>query len=145
MSGQKNKVFLDTNILVYAYDLSAGIKREIARKTVLDLWQSRAGLISTQVLQEFSAAVLSKIPRPLGLETVKNVVDDLLHWEVVVNDGRSVLAALDVQSKHRLSFWDALIIQAALRGGAAVLCSEDFTDGRVIEGVRVMNPFAASR
>jgi len=144
MSAPRNKVFVDTNVLVYAYDRSAGSKRETARETVMELWRNRRGLISTQVLQEFSAAVLSKIPRPLGLETVKNVVDDLLHWEVVVNDGRSVLAALDVQFRHRLSFWDALVVQAAVRGGAAVLCSEDFSDGRVFEGVRVMNPFSAS-
>jgi predicted nucleic acid-binding protein len=145
MSAPRNKVFVDTNILVYAYDRSAGAKRETARETVMELWSSRRGLLSTQVLQEFAAAALGKIPKPLALEDLRVVIADLLHWEVVVNDGASVLEAASIQARYRLSFWDALIVQAAVRGGAAVLCSEDFTDGRVMEGVRVMNPFAASR
>jgi predicted nucleic acid-binding protein len=141
MRGVKNKVFIDTNVLIYAYDLSAGDKHAIAKEVVLDIWNERRGVLSTQVLQEFTVAVTSKIARPIDFETVKIIISDFLLWDVVVNNGHSILEAVEIQSKHRLSFWDALIVQAARKGGAGVLLTEDLSDGRVIEGVRIKNPF----
>ena len=139
MSG--GKVFVDTNILVYAHDTSSGSKGLKAREILLDLWESRRGVLSTQVLQEFYIVVTRKIPKPLEPGRARDIVESLLHWDVVVNDPEAVLEAIDLSEKHGLSFWDALVVQAAVVAGAEVLLSEDLNPGQVIEGVRVENPF----
>ena len=139
MSG--DKTFLDTNIVIYAYDASAGLKHEIARQIMTELWTSGNGILSTQVLQEFYVNVTRKIPKPLDLDLAGQIVADLLKWDVVVNGGDSILDAIDIQKRHNFSFWDAMIISSAVTGGAATLLSEDLTDGQIIGGVAIRNPF----
>ena len=139
MSGAKT--FLDTNIVIYAYDASAGLKHEIARQIMTDLWTSGNGILSTQVLQEFYVNVSRKIPKPLDLDLARQIVADLLKWDVVVNGGDSILDAIDIQKRHNFSFWDAMIISSAVTGGAVTLLSEDLTDGQIIGGVTIRNPF----
>jgi predicted nucleic acid-binding protein len=139
MSGAKT--FLDTNIVIYAYDASAGLKHEIARQIMTDLWTSGNGILSTQVLQEFYVNVTRKIPKPLDLDLARQIVADLLKWDVVVNGGDSILDAIDIQKRHNFSFWDAMIISSAVSGGAVTLLSEDLTDGQIIGGVTIRNPF----
>lgn len=141
MPGSKDRLFLDTNILLYAYDPSAAEKHAIAKGICRDLWEKRLGLLSTQVLQEFYVAGTTKIARPINSDLAKMIIADLLCWDVVVNDGDSLLEAIDIQKKRKISFWDALIVQAAVRGRAKWILSEDFTDGQVIEGVTIINPF----
>ena len=99
------------------------------------------GLISTQVLQEFSVTVIKKIPKPLASEMVKQIISDLLKWEVIINDGDAILEALDIQARHGSSFWDALIIQAARRGNAKLLYSEDLQHGQRFGDLTIQNPF----
>ena len=135
------RIFLDTNVLVYAHDRSAGEKHEIARDTLLDLWESGKGILSTQVLQEFFTCVTRKITKPVGSASARQIIEDLLKWTVIVNDGDSILAAIDFFNRYKLSFWDSMIVQAAVRGGADVLLSEDLSDGQTIHGVRISNPF----
>jgi predicted nucleic acid-binding protein len=139
MSGAKT--FLDTNIVIYAYDASAGLKHEIARQIMTDLWTSGNGILSTQVLQEFYVNLTRKIPKPLDLDLARQIVADLLKWDVVVNGGDSILDAIDIQKRHNFSFWDAMIISSAVTGGAVTLLSEDLTDGQIIGGVAIRNPF----
>jgi predicted nucleic acid-binding protein len=139
MSGAKT--FLDTNIVIYAYDASAGLKHEIARQIMTDLWTSGNGILSTQVLQEFYVNVTRKIPKPLDLDLARQIVSDLLKWDVVVNGGDSILDAIDIQKRHNFSFWDAMIISSAVTGGAVTLLSEELTDGQIIGGVTIRNPF----
>jgi len=134
------RCFVDTNILVYAHDASAGPKHDRARELVEGLWQSRAGVVSTQVLQELSVNVRKKALKPLGLEATRELVSDYLAWHVVVNDGDAVVAALDLEKRYRVSFWDALIIHAAQAAGVDVLYSEDLSDGQRYGDVRVVNP-----
>jgi predicted nucleic acid-binding protein len=136
------KTFLDTNILIYAYDTSAGDKHQKARYLLTGLWESGLGMVSTQVLQEFHVTVTRKIPKPLDLATAREIIADFLTWDVVVNDGDAILKAIDVQEKHRFSFWDSMVIAAAITGGAAVLLTEDLSDGQKIGGVEIRNPFA---
>jgi len=136
-----DKIFLDTNVLVYAYDLSAGRKRDVATGLVADLWKNRNGILSTQVLQEFYVSVTKKIPCPISATTAKTLIEDLLLWEIVPIDGEIILMAIDLQARYVFSFWDALIISAALRGGACRLLSEDLQDGRSVEGLTIENPF----
>lgn len=135
------KVFLDTNIVVYAYDVSAGDKHRIAEDIVDGLWRSGVGIISVHVLTEFFVTVATKIPNPIDKDTAKEIVRDFLKWDVVVNDGESVLKAIDIHQRYQYSFWDSMIIQAAIKGNATVLLSEDLSDGQVINGLRIKNPF----
>jgi predicted nucleic acid-binding protein len=133
--------FVDTNILVYGHDSSAGHKHERAAQILLDLWETGLGILSTQVLQEFLVTVTTRIPRPLGLDQAEGIIKDLLLWNVVVNDSRAILSAIDLQRRHRYTFWDSLIIQAAISGRAAVLLSEDLQGGQVIDSLKIVNPF----
>ncbi len=137
MSG---KCFVDTNILVYAHDLTQGAKHERARALVQELWDSRDGVISTQVLQELCVGLRRKAARPLSAEEMRKLIEDYSSWEIVVNTAESVLEALDIEVRHKISFWDALIVQAAESAGAEVLYSEDLADGHTYGSVRVMNP-----
>lgn len=136
-----DKVFADTNILIYAYDLSAGEKHKIAKGIVMDLWDSGLGLLSTQVLQEFFVTVTQKIPKPLNVKAAQGIVRDFLKWDVVVNNGESILEAIEIQKQHGFSFWDSMIIEAAIRGGAAILLTEDLSHGQVINDLKIKNPF----
>ena len=136
-----DKVFLDSNVLVYAHDISAGAKHEIARATMSELWDQGSGVLSSQVLQEWFVIVTGKIPKPVEVSTARRIVEDLLSWEVVVNDGSSVLAAVDIHQRLGFSFWDSLILQAALRAGASRLLTEDLKHGQRVDGLRIENPF----
>lgn len=134
--------FVDTNILMYAHDTSTGAKHARARALVEELWRTRSGAVSTQVLQELAVNLQRKARRPLGPAKTREIVVDYLAWDVVVNTGESTLEALEIQERHRVSFWDALVIQAAERSGASVLYSEDLANGQVYGSVKVVNPFS---
>ena len=137
------RCFVDTNILMYAHDASTGAKHDRALALVEALWQSRAGVVSTQVLQELAVNLRKKAKRALDPKATRDVVADYLTWHVVVNNGESILVALDLESRYRVSFWDALVLQAAQASGAEVLYSEDLSDGQYYGSVRVVNPFAS--
>ena len=136
-----DRAFLDTNIIVYAYDISNDEKHDKAVKIIEDLWASGLGVISTQVLQEFFFNVTKKIPHPLGVKAARDIIKDFLKWDVVVNNGDSVIDAIEIHRKYKYSFWDSLIVTSAVRGSANFLLSEDFSNGQVIEGLTVRNPF----
>jgi len=135
------KTFLDTNIVVYAHDRTSGEKYKIAKEIFEKLWKERRGILSTQVLQEFFYIATIKIRDPLSLLKAKEVVEKLLHWQVVVNDGRNILQAIEIHKKYKYSFWDSLIVQAAISGEAEVLLTEDLQNGQVIDSVKIVNPF----
>jgi predicted nucleic acid-binding protein len=138
-----DKFFVDTNILVYAHDRSAGLKHERARQLVEHLWNSGQGVLSTQVLQELCINLRRKIARPLPMEEVRQIIQDYLSWEIVVNTPASVLQALEIEVRYQTSFWDALILQAAESSGAAVLYSEDLAAGQKYGAVEVVNPLTS--
>jgi predicted nucleic acid-binding protein len=135
------RTFIDTNILIYAYDATAGQKHTAAANLLIDLWRSRLGLVSTQVLQEFFVNVVRKIPKPIDNRIAQEIVKDLLKWQVVVVTGDSILDAIDLSSRYRYSFWDAMIIESAIRGNARILMTEDLQNGQEIGGVTITNPF----
>ena len=135
-----DKYFLDTNILVYAHDTAAGAKHIRARALVEELWRERTGVVSTQVLQELCASLRRKAGRPVDLKTAREIVSDYLSWDVVTNTGQSILEALELEQRYRISFWDALVVQASESSGAAVLYSEDLSHGQTYGTVRVVNP-----
>jgi predicted nucleic acid-binding protein len=135
-----DKCFVDTNILFYAHDRESGPKRERARALVDSLWTSGYGVLSTQVLQEFCFSLERKVRPPLSFGEVRRRIENYLIWEIVVNTGQSVLGALEIETRYKVSFWDALIVHAAQASGADILYSEDLNDGQVYGSVRVVNP-----
>jgi predicted nucleic acid-binding protein len=132
--------FVDTNILIYAHDVDADDRHWRARKLVSELWASGLGMLSTQVLSEFYVNVTRKIPAPLDPATARELIEPYLTWQVQTLGPGSVLMASEIQQRHRISYWDALIIHAAASGGASVLYSEDLKAGQIIEGVTIINP-----
>jgi predicted nucleic acid-binding protein len=139
-----DKCFVDTNILVYGHDRSAGGKHKAAQALLEGLWDSGRGVLSTQVLQEFCVNLRRKAGRPLSGDEIVRLIQDYSSWEMVVNTPQSIVHALDVEGRYKISFWDALIVQAAESSGAAILYSEDLADGQRYGSVRVVNPFTAS-
>jgi predicted nucleic acid-binding protein len=137
-----DRCFVDTNVLVYAHDARAGHKHDRARDIVEQLWHDRAGVLSTQVLQELYVS-LRKAPKPLTAPDARQVLTNYLGWQVVVNNGDSVLEAVDLEARYRVSFRDALILQAASASGVEILYSEDLSHGQVYGTVRVVNPLLA--
>ena len=85
--------------------------------------------------------MVQKIPKPINKQQAKEIVRDFLKWHVVVNTGDSIIDAIDICLRFGYSFWDSMIIEAAIKGGATVLISEDLQDGQVVSGVTIENPF----
>jgi len=135
-----DKCFVDTNILVYAHDRAAGDKHHRARALIEKLWNSGGGVLSTQVLQELCVNVRRKSGHPLSVEETRRLIQDYSSWTIVTNTAESVIEALDIESRYNISFWDALIVQAAGSSGATVVYSEDLAHGQSYGSVRVVNP-----
>ncbi|MBI4701142.1 MAG: PIN domain-containing protein [Deltaproteobacteria bacterium] len=141
MSGAR--VFVDTNVLVYAHNRDEPVKQAIAKRRVAELWETEAGALSMQVLQELYTTITRKIPQPLSRPSARELVRTYGIWLRGPTELEHVLRAAELEELHRLSFWDALVVVAAGAAGAEVLLTEDLNHGQVIEGVRVENPFLA--
>jgi predicted nucleic acid-binding protein len=135
-----DKYFVDTNILVYAHDRTAGFKRLRAQKLLERLWDSGQGVLSTQVLQELCINLRRIAGNPLPMGEVRLLIREYSTWEIVTNTPESVLLALEIENRYKTSFWDALILQAAERSGASILYSEDLAAGQRYGAVQVVNP-----
>lgn len=133
-------VFLDSNILVYADDESAGPKRVTARTLVKKYVGNGTAVVSLQVLQEYFAVATRKLG--IAAELAQERVQLLSEGRVVCFEARDVIAAIELHRLTRISFWDALIVHAARAAGAAVLYTEDLQHGGLAAGVRIVNPFA---
>lgn len=136
-----DRAFVDTNVLVYAHDLDAGNKHEVAAKLISQLWESRNGVLSTQVLQECYVTLTKKVVRPLGKVAVRRLLQSYFSWEIAVNDLQTILQASEIEEAHNLSFWDALIVAAASSKNVTLILTEDLNHGQIIEGVLIRNPF----
>jgi len=134
--------FVDTNVLVYAHDTSEARRQPIARALLEELWTRRTGLLSTQILQEFYFVATRKFDPPMSRRTAREIVALYGTWPVVQVDVALILTASQLEERHKLSFWDALAVEAARVAGATRLVSEDLQDGRRIGDVRIENPFA---
>jgi predicted nucleic acid-binding protein len=139
MSG---KTFIDTNILIYAHDIDAKKKNDIAKAVLRELWAERMGVLSMQVLQEFYFNVTRKIVSPLSRELARSVVTSYVPWcmETTPNE---ISSAFRIEDESLIGFWDALIVSSAVKSGAMRILSEDLNAGQRIAGVLIENPFAA--
>jgi predicted nucleic acid-binding protein len=142
-SGTSDKAFVDSNVLIYAHDVDAGRKHDVAKRLLRDLWLSRTGVLSTQVLHESYVNVTCKIRTPLSKTEARRVVGTYIQW-CLEPDASDVHEAFRLEDEGGLGFWDALILASAARSGATRLLSEDLNPGQVISGVRVVNPFDES-
>jgi predicted nucleic acid-binding protein len=131
--------FLDTNLLVYTDDKAAPAKRRRAIELVAEHRRAGTGVVSLQVLQEYFVAATRKLQ--VDAVTARRKVELLSEFDVAVPDLADVLAAIDLHRLHGFSFWDALVLRAAKQSGCSVLLSEDLQDQRVVDGVRIVNPF----
>jgi predicted nucleic acid-binding protein len=136
-----DSVFVDTNVLIYAHDVQAGARHRRAKEIVTELWNRRTGVLSVQVLQEFYVNATRKIPEPLPASAAREVVRNYTLWHTEWIVPEDVPRASEIEEQHGVSFWDALIVVAAVKGGAAKILSEDMNPGQIIAGVPVENPF----
>jgi predicted nucleic acid-binding protein len=134
------RVFLDTNVLVYAMDAGAARKRKVSREWLSALARCGDGVISTQVLQEFFVAATRKLGvAPLAAKAVMKTFDT---FEVVQVSPILINDAIDCSILNQLSFWDSLVVTAAASAGCTTLLTEDLNHGQLVMGVNIKNPFA---
>ena len=132
------RVFVDTNVLVYAVDHAEPAKRERALAILGDV----NPVLSAQVLSEFYWTVTRKLKVPLPADAARRQVAELERARVMPITASLVTAAIQTSQDHQLAYWDALVVEAAATAGCKELLSEDLADGSVLRGVRVRNPFA---
>ena len=133
--------FVDTNILVYAHDVDAGRRHDVAAGLLRQLWDARDGVVSTQVLQEFYVSITRKIPKAISRKDARELIRTYTAWRVIGIEPADVVAASEHEERYRLSFWDALILTSALKANADRLVSEDLQAGQRIRGLHITNPF----
>lgn len=138
-------VFVDTNILAYAHDTSDEVKQAIAKDLLDELWESERGALSTQVLQELYVVATRKFEPALSRKEAREIVSNYGEWRLVRIDLILIINASNLEEQHQLSFWDALIVEAARRSGATRLLSEDLSSGITIKGIAIENPFDLPR
>lgn len=144
MSAIEPREFVDTNILIYAHDISAGPKHEQAKGLLEGLWEAGTGCLSIQVLQEFYVNVTRKITNPLSPLAAGQIISDLAEWDVHRPNASDVMEAIRLQTRHQLLFWDAMILTSAQRLGCQLVWSEDLSAGRQYGETTVRNPFVQS-
>jgi predicted nucleic acid-binding protein len=134
-------VFVDTNVLVYARDSSEPEKQKTAASWMRELWRSRNGRISFQVLQEYYVNVTRKLRPGMPAAAAQEDIRALMHWGPVPTDSAIVERAWAIEEKFRLSFWDSLIVAAAAASRVTILLTEDLQEGVELDGIIVVNPF----
>ena len=136
--------FVDTNVFIYSRDESEPDKQPVAASWLRRLWRDRAGRLSTQVLHEYYVTVTERLEPGLDREVARSDIRSLLVWRPITLDAAVLEGAWATQDRHRLSFWDSLIVAAAQIGGCAYLLTEDLQDGQDLDGLEVVDPFRRS-
>ena len=142
MTAEPRREFVDTSVLVYAFDSSAARKQQAAQRLLERLWASSGGCLSIQVLQEFFVTVTKKVPRPLKVEEATARVREFSAWRAFAPTAIDVLDAIGLHAQAKIGFWDAMIVLAAAESGCDVLWTEDLNEDQLLRGVRIRNPFA---
>jgi predicted nucleic acid-binding protein len=138
----KDNCFVDTNVLIYAYDSHFPQKQDKAKELIFELLRSKKGIVSTQVLSEFFVTVTQKVKEPLSVSQAKEEILLFSRFQVIEVDTPMVVFAIDLTSRWKFSYWDGLILAAAERAECSVLYSEDFNEGQKYGSVKVNNVFS---
>ena len=133
--------FVDTNIFVYFRDASEAEKQKTASLWLKRLWERQEGRISWQVLNEYYVTVTQKLKPGLDQAMARADVRNLMSWNPILVDGAIMEKAWGLQDHYKFSWWDSLIIAAALEAGCTTLLSEDLHHGQYIHGLTIINPF----
>ena len=141
IGGDVHVLVAGTNVSTVA-DAAAKLSG-VAKVLVAELWRSRRGCLSVQVLQEFYVVGVRKLTKTASSE-LRLILNDFALWRVHAPDTSDVLAAADLHQRYQVSFWDAMVLQSATRLACAVVWSEDLNPGQSYQGVRVLNPFATA-
>jgi predicted nucleic acid-binding protein len=145
MNVETGRQFVDTNILVFAHDRSAGAKHQRALELIEDLWESHLGCVSVQVMQEFNVVATQKAVRQLELGIVSRILQDLTRWHVHAPIVEDVLGSIGLQQRFGLSFWDAMVLWSAKQLGCSIIWSEGLGESEEYDDLRVLNPFISGR
>ena len=135
-----DRVFFDTNVIVYSHDFSVPEKRRKARDLLNDAFVGNIGVVSGQVLSEAFVTLTRKMGVPPA--DARDEIRRLSGFHVVDISSSLVLRATEIQEDHNLSYWDSLIIAAAEFASCETVWSEDLNDGQKYGSVTVRNPFA---
>ncbi len=139
-----DREFIDTNVLVYAYDRHDPAKHSQAQELLTRGIENETAVLSVQVLSEFFMVVTRRIPNPLSIEEVEEVMDLVRILPVVELDWAMVRRAIDTHRQYGITYWDSLIVAAAERVGCARILSEDLNPGQSYHGIVVVDPFGVS-
>jgi predicted nucleic acid-binding protein len=136
---------IDTNILVYAYDVSETTKRPIAKDLLMQIWKTGGGVVCVQNLMEFFVVMTRKVAAPIPINEVKTIIDDMVksdRWEIIDRDVHTFLDAIDLVSQYHIHIWDAMIAACMKENGIADIVTEDKAGFEKIPGIHVIVPFA---
>jgi predicted nucleic acid-binding protein len=138
----KDRHFLDTNIFIYSFDATAPTKRRVARDLIASALRSGLGIVSFQVIQEFSSTALRKFAKPMTTTDLRDYVGNVLAPLCEIHSSMDLYdLCLNIHEKSKYAYYDSLIVAAAAAGGCRVLFSEDLQHDRTVAGVRIVNPF----
>ena len=139
---------IDTNILVYAYDISEKAKRRIARTLLDEIWNEGGGVVTLQNLAEFFVVVTRKVENPISVASVRTIIADILRsrrWLVIDRRAETLLKAIELVEHNEAPFWDALIVACMLEHSIHTIVTENEHDFKKIPGITVVNPFKKVR
>ena len=137
-----DRFFLDTNVFVYAFDANQNAKAKKAAKLIRRAADTGEGIISYQVVQEFFSVAFRRFAQPMSVAEAEQYLITVLRPLLAVHSSPAIyFEALRIAEKHKTSWYDSLILAAAVEGRCEKLYSEDFQHGRKIEGLRIENPF----
>lgn len=137
-----DRVFVDTDVLLLAHDRDGGERRAIAEQILRQLWEDETGTVSTLVLQEFYIALVGGPSSPVPRRAGRELVDAYSVWPVVTTEPSDLLAAAELEERHRVPFRDALVVVSARKSRATLLLSEQIAPAKHITGIEIRNPFA---
>jgi len=139
----ENRLF-DTNVLVYAYDVSEKAKHQVARALLDEVWDQGGGVTTLQNLSEFFVVVTGKVQRPISVASARTIVSDIARssrWLVIDRQVSTMMTAMDLVARVRAPYWDALIAVCMMEHGLHTIVTENERDFKKIPNITVINPF----
>jgi predicted nucleic acid-binding protein len=137
---------IDTNVMVYAYDVSEKAKRHAARALLDEVWDRGGGVLTLQNLSEFFVAVTKKVEHPISIANARAILADILRsgrWLVIDRQAQTILTAIELVERTGAPYWDALIAACMLEHESTTIVTENERDFKKIPGLTVINPFKA--